>query len=324
MNSFGSMFRVSLFGESHSTNMGIVVDGVPPGIPFSETLILPELERRKPGLPGTTARTEQDKPVIISGLHNGRTTGAPLAIIIKNTNTDSSSYNNITAHPRPSHSDFSSRIKYNGWNDPRGGGYHSGRLTALLVCAGALAKTIIAPITVQASIQNEHDVREQAAQAAQTGDSIGAVLEVTITHVPAGLGEPWFNSAESLLAHAIFSIPGIKAIGFGAGFRAASMRGSNYNDRILDASGKTASNNDGGITGGITNGNPIQFRVAAKPTPSIGIAQETYSFAEDKPAPLTMQGRHDACFALRLPPVLEAVSALVMADLMLLRRAYAK
>ena len=322
MNSFGKFFRVMLFGESHGPLIGVTIDGVPPGITFTLENMQPDLNRRRGGKPGTTQRRETDKPTIVSGIYQNKTTGAPLTIIIGNTNQKSFHYKNIINHPRPGHSDFAAGIKYNNCNDQRGGGHLSGRLTAPLVCAGALAKLIIAPITISACIIDETNVRKKAVIAEKEGDSIGAVLEVTITGIKPGLGEPWFDSLESLLAHAVFSIPGIKGIEFGAGFSSAAMRGSEYNDRILDASGKTATNHDGGITGGISNGNDIVFRVAAKPTPSIGLPQETYSSEHGEIRTLTIEGRHDACFALRLNPVLEAVSALVLADLVIAHNTY--
>ncbi|HOT60111.1 MAG TPA: chorismate synthase [Spirochaetia bacterium] len=322
MNSFGKFLRIMIFGESHGPVIGVTIDGVPPGIAFSPEHMQADLDRRRGGKPGTTHRSEPDKPRIISGIYQEKTTGAPLTIIIENTDQDSSHYKNISNHPRPSHSDFAARIKYNNCNDPRGGGHLSGRLTAPLVCAGSLAKLVIAPITVTACILDEAIVRQKALTGAAQGDSVGAMLEVVIKGVQPGLGEPWFDSLESLLAHAVFSIPGIKGIEFGAGFLAASMHGSEYNDRILDATGKTATNHDGGITGGISNGNDIVFRVAVKPTPSIGVPQETYSFDHNEPRLLSIEGRHDACFALRLPPVLEAVSALVLADLIIAQNAH--
>lgn len=322
MNSFGKFFRVMLFGESHGQAIGVTIDGVPPGITFTPETMLSDLNRRRGGNLGTTQRREADKPIIVSGIYQNKTTGAPLTIIIENTNQESSHYKNIINHPRPSHSDFAAKIKYNNCNDPRGGGHLSGRLTAPLVCAGALAKLIIAPITISACILDETEVRKKALEAEEQGDSVGAMLEVTITGLKPGLGEPWFDSLESLVAHAVFSIPSIKGIEFGAGFSSATMRGSEYNDRILDASGKTATNHDGGITGGISNGNDIVFRVVAKPTPSIGLPQETYSLEHNELRTLTILGRHDACFALRLPPVLEAVSALVLADLVIAHNAY--
>lgn len=322
MNSFGKFFRVTLFGESHGPAIGVTIDGVPPGIPFTSEIMQIDLNRRRGGEPGTTQRIEPDKPKIISGTYQEKTTGAPLTILIENTAHTSSHYSNIIDHPRPSHSDFAAKIKFNNNNDPRGGGHLSGRLTAPLVCAGSLAKLIIAPITLSVCIVDETHVRKKALTAQKQGDSVGAILEVTIRGVQPGLGEPWFDSLESLVAHAVFSIPGIKGIEFGSGFSSASMLGSEYNDRILDASGKTASNHDGGVTGGISNGNDIVFRVAAKPTPSISLPQETFSFEHNAPRTLTIHGRHDACFALRLPPVLEAISAIVLADLFLAQRAY--
>ena len=320
MNSLGRIFRVSIFGESHGPCIGMVIDGVPPGIEFSEADMLQDLARRKPSLPGTTARHEADAPRILSGVYHGRTTGAPLACVIENSDARGADYSKLAEHPRPSHGDFASRIKYRASNDTRGGGHLSGRLTAPLVAAGALAKKIITPAFIRAVILDEESVRRRAEEAALARDSVGAILEVRVGEMPAGLGEPWFDSVESLLAHALFSVPGIKGIEFGAGFAAAAMTGSKYNDKLLDKSGKTASNNDGGITGGISNGNELVFRVAAKPTPSIGLEQETYSFGEGKVTPLVIQGRHDACFALRLPPVLEAVSAIVLADLALFEK----
>lgn len=323
MNSFGRIFSVHIFGESHGSVIGICIDGCPVGIPLHPTDFVADIERRKSGTLGTTSRIEDDVPEIISGIFNAHTTGAPLTLIFKNSNVQSKGYDKTKEIPRPGHADFTGHIKHFGFNDYRGGGHFSGRLTLPLVAAGVIAKKIIAPMSVNAkiiSVLGSNNIDEIIEKITTANDSAGALIGCTIENVSAGLGEPFFDSIESLISHIVFAIPGIKGIEFGSGFAAAAMKGSEHNDTFLDDTGKTLSNNAGGINGGISNSNPIVFRVAVKPTSSIGMPQQTYNFSKNKMDTLIVEGRHDACFALRLPPVIEAAAAIAMADLLLINK----
>ena len=317
MNSFGHAFRITLTGESHGPEIGIIIDGIPPGIPLAPEDFYSDLKRRKPGQNGTTPRREQDTPLIEAGLYQGKTTGAPLMIVFKNRDQQPNDYRQILNTPRPGHADWTAAWKYKGFNDPRGGGRFSGRLTVGLVAAGVLAKKIIHPVQLKAVIteiggtQNfEPAVQEAAAQQ----DSIGGIIECRGKNMPAGWGEPFFDSMESLLSHIIFSIPGIKGLEFGSGFQSARMRGSTCNDPITDTGGRTLSNHSGGINGGISNGNELIFRAAVKPASSITRPQKTINTRTGKTETLIIPGRHDACIALRMPVIIEAAAAIVLAD----------
>lgn len=318
MNSFGRLLRISIFGESHGPSVGLVLDGCPPGLSLTEEDFSVDLERRKGGMQkGTTPRKEDDKPIFMSGLFNNKTTGAPLTILFENNNIRSSDYEKIRSVPRPGHADFVAHQKFDGFEDYRGGGHFSGRLTVCLVAAGVVAKKILNEITVRAEIieiGGEKDTEAGLQKAIAAKDSVGGIVACTVTNVPIGLGEPFFDSLESQLAHGVFSIPAIKGIEFGAGFAAARMFGSQHNDAIIDASGKTATNHSGGIVGGISNGNNLEFRVVVKPTSSTPIEQESWNWETGQVAAFSIKGRHDLCIALRVPPVLEAVTALVLAD----------
>ncbi|MDR1761425.1 MAG: chorismate synthase [Bacteroidales bacterium] len=317
MNSFGRNFRVSIFGESHGIQIGVMIDGCPAGIELSETDLLSDIGRRRSGRVGTTPRIEADEPHIVSGVFQGKTTGAPIVILCSNTNTKSGDYANLWKQPRPSHADFTGKQKFHAYNDPRGGGHFSGRITWGMVVAGVIAKKIIAPLHIAAHISEvggSTDIREAVEKAVAEKNSIGGIVSCTCSNVPIGLGEPFFDSVESMISHIIFAIPAVKAIEFGAGFTAAAMTGSQHNDRIIDAHGKTDTNNAGGINGGISNGNDIYFRVAVKPTASIGIAQNTFNFETNSITPLIIAGRHDACIALRMPVIVEAAAAIALAD----------
>ena len=320
MNSFGTFFRVSIFGESHGTGVGITIDGVPAGIPLKLEDFKADLSRRRSGAKGTTPRKEADLPKILSGVFNDFTTGAPLTIFFENTNTRSKDYTKLRETPRPGHADFVASKKYGGFEDYRGGGHFSGRLTAGLVAAGVLAKKIINPVTVNATLIEAgglKDIEKAVDLAIEDGDSIGGIVECTATNMPVGLGEPFFDSAESVLAHMVFSIPAMKAIEFGSGFQAAKMKGSEHNDNIVSEDGKTETNYAAGINGGITNGNDIVFRVAVKPTSSTSKKQHTFNIKTGKTEDLEIQGRHDTCIALRIPVVLEAATSIVLADLLM-------
>jgi len=323
MNTFGVIFRVSLFGESHGPAIGVVIDGCPPGISVEPEDFLPDLRRRQSGSIGTTKRREPDLPEIMSGIHNGRTTGAPVMIMTRNSDKISSDYDDFKSVPRPGHADFVSGIKYSGYADMRGSGHFSGRITWGLVAAGVIAKKVAAGSDVSAMLiaaGGSDDIERAVSEALAMNDSIGGVIECRVKTPPVALGEPFFYSFESAISHIVFSIPAIKGIEFGSGFAAAAMKGSEHNDSFVNSNGTTETNNAGGINGGISNGNEIIFRVAVKPTSSTGVDQETYNFREDKMTTLKVKGRHDTCIALRMPVIVEAATAVVMADLMLADR----
>ncbi len=323
MNSFGTVFRVSLAGESHGSTVSVMIDGTPPGIDITEDEIIEALKRRKSGRKGTTPRIEADIPEILTGTLNGKTTGAPLLITFRNTNTRSRDYSLLKKQPRPGHADFTAMKKFNGFNDHRGGGHFSGRLTLGLVAAGVIAGKIIDPVTPVATLieaGGSDNIDKAVEEAIDRCDSIGGVVECVVNSVPASLGEPFFNSVEALISHAVFSIPGIRGIEFGSGFKSATMYGSCHNDDIISCNGTTATNNSGGINGGITNGNNIVYRIAVKPTSSIGLSQNTINLSTGKLEELLIPGRHDCCFALRVPPVVEAVTSIVLADLKLINQ----
>lgn len=321
MNSFGKIFRVTIFGESHGPYVGIVVDGCPAGMKLDVLDFLQDLERRQGGLQkGTTPRKEDDVPQFISGIFNGYTTGSPLTILFTNTNTRSSDYDKARAIPRPGHADLVASQKFGGFQDYRGGGHFSGRLTVCLVAAGVIAKKLLGVISVTATILEvggEKDIEKGLQRAIDAKDSVGGVVECAVTGLPSGLGDPFFDSVESLVSHAVFSIPAVKGIGFGKGFEAASMRGSEHNDAIVDNTGRTETNHAGGINGGLSNGNPLVFRVVVKPTSSTPKEQRFFNTQSGEMEDFSIKGRHDLCIALRVPPVLEAVTAMVLADLML-------
>ncbi len=322
MNSFGRLFRISVFGESHGPAVGIIIDGCPAGIELSEADFTTDIERRKGGTQkGTTPRQETDAPIFKSGIFQNKTTGAPLMIMIENNNTRSGDYEKQRAFPRPGHADFVAHKKFGGFEDYRGGGHFSGRLTVCLVAAGVVAKKLLQNISVVATILEiggEQDLERGLQKAIEAKDSIGGIVECTVKGLPIGLGEPFFDSVESNIAHAAFSIPAVKGVEFGAGFLAAKMFGVEHNDSILDGEGKTETNNAGGIVGGITNGNDLVFRIVIKPTSSTPKEQETLNWETGSVETFSVKGRHDLCIALRVPPVLEAVTAFVLADLMLL------
>lgn len=328
MNTFGRIFRVSIFGESHGPAVGITIDGCPAGLPLAEEDFTTDIERRKGGTQkGTTPRKEDDKPVFLTGIFNGITTGAPLTIIFENKNTRSGDYEKQRAVPRPGHADFVASQKFGGFEDFRGGGHFSGRLTVCLVGAGVVAKKLLRHLTIQATILEiggEENLEAGLQKAIDAKDSVGGIVECRVTGLPAGLGEPFFDSAESLLAHAVFAIPAVKGIEFGSGFAAARMFGVDHNDAILDAQGTTATNNAGGIVGGITNGAELVFRIAVKPTSSTPKEQQTWNREAGQVETFSVKGRHDLCIALRVPPVLEAVTAVVLADLLMLEQGIAR
>ncbi|MHB8606441.1 MAG: chorismate synthase [Thermoplasmatota archaeon] len=357
-NSLGTLFRVSWFGESHGALVGVLVDGVPPGIAFAESDVQPALDRRRPGQSLlTTQRHESDRVEILSGVFNGHTTGAPVLMLIRNEDKESTAYERAKDTPRPGHSDFVARERFGGFNDYRGGGMFSARLTAAFVMAGALAAKILSArgieIAAHASriggiaAEGAFDIAgiraavektpvrsadlgaakrmEEAILAARNAkDSIGGVVECVVEGLPVGVGEPNADSVESALAHALFAIPAVKGVEFGDGFGIAELKGSEARDPyFFDADGRvrTRANHNGGILGGLTTGMPLRFRVALKPTSSIPLNQETVNLATHAPAELEVKGRHDPCVVPRAVPVVEAVAAFVLADLVLRREA---
>lgn len=329
MNTFGRKYRVSIFGESHGELIGVVLDGVPAGLELSEDDFVQDILRRKSGAKGTTPRIEADQPCIVSGVFEGHTTGAPLTVTFRNTNTHSSDYSLFAAMPRPGHADLTAALKWDDCQDPRGSGHFSGRLTLPIVAAGVVAKKILkdatmldetpcsavnARIVELGGISDQEQWQDAIEQAIREGDSLGAVIECTVPDIDPGYGEPFWDSVESQIAHAVFAIPGVRGIEFGDGFKAAAMKGSEHNDPI-GPDARPVKNGAGGVNGGITNGAPISFRVAFKPTSSIRKAQQTFNFQTGDMDTLEVPGRHDVCFALRAPVVVEAMTAIVLADL---------
>lgn len=320
MNSFGTQFRVSIFGESHGAQIGVVLDGVPAGMELSTEDFCQDILRRKTGYKGTSPRIEGDAPVILSGVHEGHTTGAPLAIVFENTSTRSADYSRFEACPRPGHADFVASVKWDGMNDPRGGGHFSGRMTLPIVAAGVVAKKMLEEMHLCAKLTEVGGVADSSLweslldEAIAQGDSLGGIVKCTVEGMPIGVGEPFWNSMESMISHAVFAIPGVRGIEFGDGFAAAAMKGSEHNDPL--GPDGPLKNGSGGCNGGISNGAPLEFRVAFKPTSSISKAQQTWDFQNWEMTELSVKGRHDVCFALRTPVIVEAMTAIVLADLL--------
>lgn len=340
MNSYGRLFRVEIFGESHGPAVGAIVDGCPAGIELSLEDLEADLARRRSGAKGTTDRKENDSTEVLSGLFNGRSTGSPICMVMRNADTRSSDYEDFKRVPRPGHADFTSRFKFRGFSDPRGSGHFSGRITAGLVAAGAVAKKVLshearllAPTHPGVAfttrvievggrrVSTAADIDAAATEAKEAGDSVGGLVEIRVRGLPPGLGEPFFDAAESLIAHALFAVPAVRGVEFGDGFAAARMRGSQHNDPFVATSGATAKNGAGGINGGITNGNELVVRVAVKPASTISAPQKTLDFVSGEETILAPGGRHDACIALRAAVVLEAACAVALADLILAAKA---
>ena len=351
-NTFGQSVAVTLFGESHGEMIGAVLDGLAPGLHIDEDFIRHQLSLRRPQGKISTPRVEADEFRIVSGVFEGKTTGTPLCILIPNTNTKSKDY--TKGLPRPGHADYTAECKYHGYQDYRGGGHFSGRITAALVAAGAIAISALRQngILIGTHISSISDICDRTfdsyesdietladltfpvldpakadmmrtciEDAASDGDSVGGVLETAVIGLPAGVGEPWFDTVEGVLSHALFSIPAIKGVEFGDGFALAKMRGSQANDGLRMQNGRviTTTNHNGGINGGITNGMPVVFRCAVKPTPSIFCEQESVDLAQKQNATLTLQGRHDPAIIHRARVVVDSVAALVLCDLLALR-----
>lgn len=353
---FGRNLRMTIFGESHGRGIGLVLDGLPPGTAIDENFIKEEMARRAPGKNRmSTQRQERDAFIIESGVFEGKATGTPLCVLIPNSDQHSKDYGILKDVMRPGHADYAGRVRYRGFNDYRGGGHFSGRLTAPLVFTGAVAKTMLAHkgIFVGAHIARIGKIADvlfdplgetaewlqalrnvtlpvlddsraplmeaEIMTAREQMDSVGGIVEVMAVGMPPGIGEPFFDSLESRLSHALFSVPAVKGLEFGTGFAMAAMKGSEANDPMTVKNGRirTTRNNNGGITGGITNGMPVLFRVAVKPTPSIGQPQQTVNLAESKDTILEIKGRHDPCIVPRAVPVIEAVTAWVLMDMLL-------
>lgn len=327
MNNIGLLYKTTIFGASHEEYCGVLIEGVKPGLSLKEEDFWPSLDRRRPGNYGTP-RKESDKPLLMSGIYNGYTTGMPLLIMFKNENKKSSDYANLINQPRPSHADFVANKKYKGFNDPRGGGSFSGRLTLGIVASGVVASKIFkvnmqSEIISLKGITDKTKFKEILETAKNNKDSVGGIIQIKISDLPIGLGEPYFASLESELARALYSIGSVKGVSFGSGFAGTSLFGSDFNDLIIDKTGKTKTNHNGGINGGISNGNEVIINVAIKPTPSIGLPQATYNFKEDKITDLVIEGRHDVAIILRMPIVLESVCQMVLTDLYLRSQVYA-
>ncbi|RTL59262.1 MAG: chorismate synthase [Sphingobacteriales bacterium] len=324
MNSFGRLLRVSIFGESHGECVGITIDGCPAGLSLSPEDLLADLERRKGGKQkGTTPRQEEDYPIFKSGVFNGKTTGFPITILFENKNTRSEDYNKQRSIPRPGHADWTAHQKFGGNEDYRGGGHFSARLTTGIVAAGAIAKKLMHGISIHAGVTEiggEKDLEKGLQKAIDAKDSVGGVVECKVTGMPVGIGEPYFDSVESVLSHILFAIPAVRGVEFGTGFAAAKMFGSEHNDAIENMQGKTVSNHAGGVVGGISNGNDLVFRLAIKPTSSTPKEQYSLNWDTEQMENFSIKGRHDLCVALRAPVIVEAVTALVLADFMLLEQ----
>lgn len=349
-NSFGKLFNITSFGESHGRCVGVVIDGCPAGLAITEEDIQKELDERRPGGGvAATGRAEEDRVEVLSGIFNGHTTGAPIGMLVWNKDVDSSEYERIRHLPRPGHADYTAFIKYGGFNDFRGGGRFSGRITAAFVMAGAVARKLLGAIDIEvlahtveiggvkAGVKEIEEIREnmrrnplrcadpKAAEAMAAviekakadNDSVGGVVEGIALNVPVGLGEPVFDNMQAELAGALFAIPAIKGVEFGAGFSVAGKRGSENNDPFAVRDGRivTLTNNAGGILGGISNGMPVVVRVAVKPTSSIGRSQETVDMKKMESSSLVVGGRHDVCIVPRAAVVVESMMAVGLCDL---------
>jgi len=324
LNSFGRIFRVSIFGESHGECVGITIDGCPAGLSLSPEDLAADLERRKGGKQkGTTPRQEEDFPIFKSGIFNGKTTGFPITILFENKNIRSEDYAKQRSIPRPGHADWVAHQKFGGFEDYRGGGHFSARLTAGIVAAAGIAKKLMSGVRIHSEvveIGGEKDLEKGLQKAIDAKDSVGGIVECRVNGLPVGLGEPWFDSVESVLAHIVFAIPAVRGVEFGTGFAAAKMFGSEHNDAIMEMAGRTKTNHAGGVVGGITNGNELVFRLAIKPTSSTPKEQESLNWDTEQVEKFSIKGRHDLCVALRAPVIVEAVTALVLCDFMMLEQ----
>lgn len=315
---WGNLLKLSIFGESHGAGLGITISGFVPGFPFPEEEIRTALSQRAPGQKNTSPRKEEDLFELLSGVYEGHTTGAPISVVFRNKNTQSKDYEHLRVIPRPSHADYPAQIKYKGFQDVRGGGHFSGRLTAPLVFAGTLAKSYLRTkgIFIESSLVERKEVEEKIESLIAEGDSIGASIACKVIGLPTGLGSPFFDSLESHIAHLAFSVPGVKGIEFGLGFGFIGKKGSEVNDgyRIQDGNIYTEQNNNGGILGGLSTGMPLQFRVVFKPTASIFQKQNSVNLLTQENTELQIVGRHDPCIALRASIVIESIAALAILD----------
>ncbi len=325
MNTFGRILRMHVFGASHGECVGVTMDGLPAGLPIADNDFSADLDRRKGGVQkGTTPRKEADIPIIQSGVFRGHSTGAPLMIIFENKQARPEDYEQQRNIPRPGHADWTARQKFGGFEDFRGGGHFSARVTVGLVAAGVIAKKLLncydTSITIRAAVTRIAGLTDPVAglqKAIDAKDSVGGIIECIASGLPPALGEPFWDSVESLVAHAMFAIPAVKGVEFGAGFHAAEMFGSEHNDSILNQEGRTATNHAGGIAGGLTNGNDLLFRIAVKPAASTPKEQTSFNWDTNQMSTFSVKGRHDLCVALRAPVIVEAMTALVLADLMM-------
>lgn len=354
-STYGDKIKISVFGESHGNGIGVVIDGLPAGVKIDMDRVLVQMARRAPGKDKTaTPRLEKDFPNVLSGMLDNTLTGAPLCAVIENTNTRSGDYSNLLSCPRPGHSDYAAFVKYNGANDIKGGGHFSGRITAPIVFAGAVCRQILEqkgikiaahiasignvdderfnPVEIEDSLikklnlsafaliddSAEQKMRDEVEKARTSLDSVGGTIECVVTGIEAGIGDPMFDGVEGVIAKAVFGVPAIKGIEFGKGFELAKLRGSQSNDPFRYKDGKvvTETNNMGGILGGITNGMPVIFRAAVKPTPSISQKQKTVDLQKKENAELEIHGRHDPCIVPRAVPVIEAVTAIAIINMM--------
>ena len=350
-NTFGSNIKLTLFGESHGEAIGAVLDGLPAGLPVNEEYIASCMRRRAAYGKISTARREADAFSLVSGVYNSRTTGSPITAVIRNTDTRSSDYEKLSDTPRPAHADYTAAVRYHGFSDPRGGGHFSGRLTAPVVCLGSLVRYVLSlrGITLATHIKSLFGIcddgfsgdpreaelllshvfptlseetgrkmTEKIEEAAARGDSVGGILEGAIYGLPAGVGEPFFDSLEGVLAHGLFAIPGVKGVEFGLGFGYGTATGSEVNDPFIIRDGRVATrtNNCGGVLGGLSNGEPIIYRVAMKPTPSISLPQRSVNIRTSEETEITVHGRHDPAIVHRAAVVCDSVVALAVCDLL--------
>jgi chorismate synthase len=329
LNSIGNLFKITLYGESHQDAIGVIIDGVTPGVKIDNESIERDLTLRRPGALGTTKRVEADVFSITSGVFNGVSTGSPIHITMQNLNIQSKDYDHLIDQPRPGHADFVAMKKYLGFHDHRGGGRFSGRLTAPIVAAGAIAKMMLPMTFTHELIQigtckKKEDFDTYLKSIEALGDSVGGIIKITVTHMPIGLGEPMFEKLDANIIHMLMSMPAVKLVTFGDTLELLEAKGSMYNDTIIDASGKTSTNHSGGVTGGISNGNDLVIYVFVKPTSSISSAQETFDFKSNKVKSMEIGGRHDTCIARRAGIVMENATAIVLADLYLMQKMYGK
>lgn len=325
MSSFGKLFNVSLFGESHGSSVGVLITGMKPGIKVDYNLINQMLEKRKPNYKGSTPRKEKDEYQIESGVYNDFTTGTPILVRVPNLNVKKSDYDEFQDIYRPSHSDFVAEKKYKGFNTLPGAGHFSGRVTVGLVIAGAFAKMLTDyeienELLAVGDLENLEKLDSYIKKIVKQKDSVGAVVRLTVKNVEVGLGEPFFGGVDATLASILYSVPAVKGVSFGVGFKGVSLLGSDFNDVFIDEEGKTLTNNAGGINGGITNGNEIVINVFIKPASSIGLEQKTFNFTTKEMDVLKVKGRHDSFIALRAIVVLESVVLIALADLLMQKR----